>query len=121
MNTKDLKLQIRTELNDALQAEYPDYTVYLGTTSETDNFITIDLDIYDQAYGRMTGQAVCNLAFSNLTELLDIEDLVINTLNNWTYANSNSGASLTFVIRNDLSNYAEIKHDVELAFEFLAY
>lgn len=121
MNTSDIKLQLRKELNTKLQAEYSDYTVYLDTTNETDNFITMVVEIFDQSYNRIVGQVTCNLAFSDPVERLAIEDLVINSLHNYTYATADSSASLELSFTNDLSNYAEAKHQKEIIFEFLGY
>lgn len=121
MNTKDVKLQVRQKLLTGLQAEYPSYNVYLGTTSDTDNYVVVDLEVFNQGYGRIEGQITCNLRFSDYMELIDIEDLVINSLNDYTYANANSGADFNFTILNDLSNYADIVYDKEIIFEFMAY
>ena len=121
MNTQDMKLQIRTKLNNDLQADYSSANVYLGTTSDTDNFVVMQIEIFEQTDDNIKGQITCNIRFSNYMELLDVIDLVINSLHRYNYATANSSLWVWFAFDNDLSNYADIKYDHEVVFEFSGY
>jgi len=110
---KDFIEQINLKLKEIVDIE-----VRYKDTSLTDNYTIFDIDIFNKSYERVDGQIVTDLRYSNIMELLDIQDKVIKALDNWHYAGDKTSASVYFVILNDLSSVTDKQYWSELRFEF---
>ncbi|HSH36083.1 hypothetical protein [Schnuerera sp.] len=110
---KDFIQQINLKLN-----ELSDVNVRYKYTSLTDNYILFDIDIFDKSYARVDGQIVIDLRYSNIMELLNVQNKIIKLLDKWHYAKEETSASVYFVILNDLSSITDKQYWNELRFEF---
>lgn len=108
----DFIKQIQTRLSTI------DADIYFKKTSKADNYIVFDVDVFNKSYARVDGQIVVDLRYSDIMQLLSVQDSVIAVLDRWHYAGVETSASVYFSILNDLSSITDEQHYNELRFEF---
>jgi hypothetical protein len=93
-------------------------SVYYKTTSATTDYVLFDVEIFDKSFARADGQIVVDVRYSDIMDLLTVQDEVIAALDNYSYSDENTSANIDFVILNDLSSITDEQYFNELRFEF---
>lgn len=108
----DFIKQVATRLNTI------DADIYFKKTTKADNYVVFDVDVFNKSYARVDGQLVIDVRYSDIMQLLSVQDAIIGVLDGWHYSGLETSASVYFSILNDLSSITDEQHYNELRFEY---
>lgn len=95
---------------------------YLTTNdpNKSNDYVIFNIEIFDKSYARYDGQVIINIRAKHEMAMIVMQEVIINSLDNYTYANEKSSANFNFTILNDISKLDKNIFEKQIIFEFMA-